>query len=110
MTEAQGRLFIYQLKPVRPEFATDPDSHTEEEARVVEEHLAYLERGTKEGTVLLAGRAQDGVGPAIVIIRCASEDDAARFMKGDPFVASGVAQATLHPWRTAFLGKLEALQ
>jgi uncharacterized protein YciI len=101
-------LFIYQLKPVRPGFAIGP--WTEEEARVIEEHSAYLERGTKEGTVLLADRALDGEGPAIVIIRCASEDDARAFMEGDPFVASGVAQASLHPWRTAFLGKLEALR
>ncbi len=54
--------------------------------------------------MILAGRSQDGIGPAIVIFRAESEDDARRFMEEDPFVSSGLFRASLHPFRAALLG------
>jgi hypothetical protein len=50
---------------------------------------------------LLAGRSQDGLGPAIVILETASEQEARAFMENDPFVASGLFGADLHPFRIA---------
>ena len=53
--------------------------------------------------MLLAGRSLDGKGPAIVILEAASEEEARRLMERDPFVASGLMRATLHPFRPALV-------
>ena len=97
------RQFIYAIEATRPELVTDPDAWTEEENRIAREHFAYLERATKEGTVLLAGRAQDGLGPAIVVFEASSEHAARQFMEGDPFITSGLMRASLHPFRAALV-------
>ena len=73
--------------------------------RIGQAHFAYLEQATQDGIVLLAGRSQDGVGPAIVIIEAGSEDEARNFMDNDPFVASGLMRASLHPFRAALVRK-----
>jgi len=39
----------------------------------------------------------------VVIFRAESEDDARRFMEGDPFVAEGLFRASLHPFRAALV-------
>ena len=48
----------------------------DEHNRIAEAHFAYLQKATREGIVLLAGRSQDGVGPAIVIFEAESEEAA----------------------------------
>ena len=101
----QKKEFIYAFDPVRPELVTDPDAWTEEDERIFEAHFAYLKQATEEGIVLLAGRAQDGVGPAIVIFEAGSEEEARRFMENDPFVAGGLMRASLHPFRAALVRK-----
>jgi uncharacterized protein YciI len=103
MSEHKLQQFIYVFDPVRPAMVTDPDAWTEEDTRIAERHFAYLKRATEEGTVILAGRSLDGVGPAIVIFEAASEDEARRFMENDPFVAEGLMRATLHPYRAALV-------
>jgi uncharacterized protein YciI len=105
MAEQARQQFIYQFFPVRPEMVTNPDLWTDEDHRLAEAHFAYLERATAEGTVLLAGRAQDGEGPAIVIIEAESEEAARHFMENDPFVSGGFAWARLHPFRAALMRK-----
>lgn len=79
----------------------DPDSWTPEDEAVAESHYAYLEAGADQQIVVLAGRSQDGVGPAIVVIETETEDDARSFMASDPFVSSGLFRAGLHPFRVA---------
>lgn len=103
MGGGQMKQFIYVIEATRPELATDPGAWTEDENRIGREHFAYLERATEEGTVLLAGRAADGLGPAIVIFEAASEGKARRFMENDPFIASGLMRARLHPFRAALV-------
>ncbi len=103
MAEQQGKHFIYVFDAVRPEMITDPDSWTEEDIRVAEEHFAYLQRATEEGTVILAGRSLDAAGPAIVIVEASTEAEAMSFMQRDPFVANGLMRATLHPFRAALV-------
>lgn len=95
--------FIYTFDPVRPELLTDPNAWTVEDERTAEAHFSYLKRATEEGTVLLAGRSTDGVGPAIVILEAASEGKAREFMESDPFVRGGLMRATLHPFRAALV-------
>jgi len=95
--------FIYQFDPIRPELVTDPDAWTEEDIRVSQAHFAYLKGATEDGIVLLAGRSQDGVGPAIVILEAETEGAAQKFMENDPFVASGLMRASLHPFWAALV-------
>jgi uncharacterized protein YciI len=103
MSEQEKKEFIYAFDPIRPELVTDPNAWTEEDERIFDAHFAYLKQATEEGIVLLAGRAQDGVGPAIVILEADSKEEARRFMENDPFVAGGLMRASLHPFRAAFV-------
>lgn len=103
MAEQHGKHFIYVFDPVRPEMVTDDNAWTKEDIRIAEEHFAYLQRATREGTVILAGRSLDGVGPAIVIVEASGEKEARCFMQNDPFVANGLMRATLHPFRAALV-------
>lgn len=96
--------FIYQFTPgPRPELATDPDAWTESEEAIAAAHFERLRAAAEDGRVILAGRSQDGVGPAIVIFRANSEEEAMRFMEEDPFVANGLFGARLHPFRAALV-------
>jgi uncharacterized protein YciI len=102
-TAQDSKHFIYVFDAVRPEMVTDPGAWTEEDIRTAEEHYAYLQRATQAGTVILAGRSLDGVGPAVVILEAASEVEARHFMEDDPFVAGGLMRASLHPFRAALV-------
>jgi len=94
--------FIYNFAPgPRPGLATDPDAWTAEDEAVASDHMAYLEAAAADGTVLLAGRSPDGIGPAIVILQAVDEQAARRFMENDPFVSSELFGASLHPFRIA---------
>ena len=95
--------FIYLFEAVRPEMVTENYVWTERENEIAAEHFAYLQRATEAGTVLLAGRSQDGIGPALVILEADSEAEARAFMEGDPFVANGLMRARLHPYRAALV-------
>jgi len=105
MTEREVPQFLYQFDPIRPELVTNPDAWTVEEVGIGKAHFAYLEKATEDGIVLLAGRSQDGVGPAIVIFEAESEQAAQKFMENDPFVSSGLMRASLHPFRASLLRK-----
>lgn len=95
--------FLYQFKPSRSELLTDPESWTEEELKIGEAHFAHLQKATKEGIVILAGRSLDGKGPAVVIFEAASDEEGRYFMESDPFVSSGLMMASLHPFRAALV-------
>ncbi|MBI3659781.1 hypothetical protein HY230_04845 [Candidatus Acetothermia bacterium] len=105
MARAQLLQFIYTLEPVRPEVVTDPNVWTEKDEQTFQRHWAYLSKATEEGIVILAGRAQDGQGPAICVFEAKSEAEARTFMENDPFVAEGFARARLHPFRVALQRK-----
>ena len=94
--------FIYQFHPgERPDLATDPGAWSEADEKIASDHFAYLSRGADNGVVILAGRAQDGIGPAIVIVQAGSHEAASEFMANDPFVKSGLFEARLHTYRVA---------
>lgn len=94
--------FIYTLEAVEPEKAGNPDKWTDYDHETYRLHLAHLEREALGRRIVLVGRAQDGIGPAIAIIECGDEDEARRLMESDPFVSRGFARARLHPFRVAF--------
>ncbi len=96
--------FLYQFHPGdRPELATDPGAWTAADGEVGSAHFERLQRATADGIVILAGRSQDGVGPAIVIFEADDEAAARRFMEDDPFVAHGLFRASLHPFKAALV-------
>lgn len=96
--------FIYQFGPGdRPELATTPEAWTESDEAVASAHFQHLSAATEAGTVILAGRSPDGIGPAIVIFEAEDEDEARAFMESDPFVSSGLFTAELHPYRVALM-------
>lgn len=103
MSEQEPRHFIYVFDPVRPEMVTCPKAWTEQDLRIAEKHFSYLKKATEDGIVILAGRSLDGKGPAVVILEATSEEEARRFMEGDPFVAHGLMRARLHPFRAALV-------
>ncbi len=96
--------FLYHFQPGdRPELATDPHAWTEEDEAVGAAHFERLRQATEDGTVILAGRSQDGIGPAVVIFEADDQAAARRFMDEDPFVVEGLFRATLHPFRAALV-------
>jgi uncharacterized protein YciI len=100
-TESQ---WLYQFLPgPRPELATDPEAWTEDDERIAGEHLAYLQRALADEMLILAGRSQDGIGPAIVVFKAPDEAEALEFMNNDPFVSSGLFGASLHPYVAALI-------
>ena len=96
--------WIYHFGPAdRPELAHDTAAWTEADNLVAAAHFDYLQRAGRAGKVILAGRAQDGIGPAVVIFEAATADEAEAFMRSDPFVKEGLFSADLHPFRAAVL-------
>lgn len=96
--------FLYQFLPGnRPDLATNPELWTSRDEKVAADHFQYLSQATNSGRVILAGRSQDGVGPAIVIFEAADEADAREFMEADPFVAEQLFRAELHPFRASLV-------
>ena len=97
--------FLYRLQPTRLGMLTD--GPTEQEARVVGEHFAYLSRLTEEGTVLMAGRTlnADENTFGIAVLVAATAEEAGAVMRKDPAVEHGVMRAELFPFRIALGSK-----
>lgn len=94
--------FLYRFLPgERPGLAAGPEAWTAADEAVAARHFEYLQGAAADGIVVMAGRSQDWVGPAIVIIEVADEEAARAFVEADPFVASGLFDAALHPFRVA---------
>lgn len=101
---AEKLQFLYQFIPGdRPGLAIGEEAWTEADEVVASAHFAYLKEATQQGIVLLAGRSQDWVGPAIVIIEVDSEAQAVSFMTSDPFIKEGLFKGSLHPFRAALM-------
>jgi uncharacterized protein YciI len=96
--------FLYHFTPgSRPELSTGPEVWTEADNAIAQAHYERLKRAAEEGIVILAGRSQDWIGPAIVIIEVESEAAAREFMENDPFVKEGLFSASLHPFKAALI-------
>lgn len=94
--------FIYHFLPGdRPELATDPEAWTAADEQVGTDHFERLRQAAADGVVILAGRSQDGIGPAVVIFEADSEEEARAFVEADPFLTSGLFRASMHPFRVA---------
>jgi uncharacterized protein YciI len=93
--------YMYVMHAVDPAKAASQEAWTAEDKETFGLHLARLERLREEGTLLLAGRAQDadGTGPGIVIFEAASDDEARQIFEQEPFFVRGFARGRLHPFR-----------
>lgn len=93
--------FLYLIQPTRAAMLVD--GPTEQEAEIVSQHFAYLQKLMTEGTVLLAGRTlnTDPSSFGIVIFQAESEVDAQAIVDADPAVYNQVMSATLFPYRIA---------
>jgi uncharacterized protein YciI len=92
--------YIYLIHPMRHGFF---DAPTPEEDAVMEEHFQYLQKASKEGTVLLAGLCTDETF-GLVVFRAENEEAANAFMFNDPSVKANVMMAELHPFRASLIG------
>jgi len=96
--------WIYRFTPGdRPDLATNPDAWTERDEEVASDHVSRISTAANDGIVILAGRAQDGIGPAVVIFEMDTMEEAKAFMENDPFVREGLFGAELHPFFAAFM-------
>ena len=93
--------FLYVLKLSRTALLVE--GPTDDETRILERHVAYLERLTDEGVVVLFGRTQNADESTIglVIFEARDEDAAREVMQADPAVDEGLMTATLFPYRIA---------
>ncbi len=99
------RHFVYFLRTKRLEMLTK--GPTAEEARILAEHSNYLERLAADGVVMLAGRTMnnDETTVGIAIVNASDEAAARAVMENDPFVKSGLMNATLFPFHIAHRAK-----
>lgn len=107
MMNRETALFIYKIQLNRPAILTE--GPTPEEEAIIDAHVNHLDRLTRAGVIVLAGRTQtkDKNTFGIVIFRAGSEEEARQIVNDDPGVAQGVWQAELFPFKIAFLGDLE---
>ena len=102
-------LWMYTLEPTRPEMITV--GVTEQEDRVMRQHIAYLRELASDGRLLFAGRAQvrSADKRGLALVRAADEDEARHLMESDPAVQAGLMKAALLPYRLT-AGSAEALR
>lgn len=96
--------FLYVLRATRLGMLTA--GPTDEEAAVLEQHVAYLSGLATAGRVLLFGRTQthDDATRGYVIFQAVDEAAARALVEGDPAVSAGVMSAELHPYKIAGFG------
>ncbi len=101
MTAQALHQYLYRIVPRRLGMLTD--GPTAEEAAIVDEHFAYLQRLTEAGVMLFVGRTLtvDEATFGIAVFRAADEEAATAIMNNDPAVAKGIMAATLFPFRIA---------
>lgn len=97
-------LYLYKIQAVRQEMVSE--GRTSEEDHIVGEHFSYLERLTRQGVVLLAGRTltDDYAGFGIILFSADSLQAAEKIVRNDPAVAQRVMRAELYPFRAALVG------
>ena len=94
--------YLYKIQLNRIEILSE--GPTDDEARALSQHAAYVSRLADEGVVLLAGRTQtaDSNGFGIVIFVADSEEAAKQIVAADPAVRNQVMRAELFPYRIAY--------
>jgi uncharacterized protein YciI len=93
--------YIYRIRPTRLSMLTD--GPTQDEARIVGEHFAYLKGLADTGRLFMAGRTlnNDEGTFGIAVFAAACIQDAEAVLADDPAVVQGVMQGEVFPFRVA---------
>lgn len=95
------RQFLLRIEPARREFTLQ--NMTEEERRIVGEHVAYLQSLLAEGKLTFAGQVLDPKGLwGIIIVNAPDMDAATALLNGDPTVKTKLFRGEAIPFRTVF--------
>lgn len=94
-------VYLYKIQPVRPAMLTD--GPTPDEAALVSQHFAYLQRLMSEGVLILAGRTTNTDYSSFgIALYTAADDEAARdILLNDPAVAQRVMRGEVYPYSVA---------
>jgi len=92
--------WLVLLRPVRPEL---PETPTEEEARIVSDHFAYLQSLCSAGKLFFAGPSHVEIGDTIGVCVYDVEDEAEvrALVAADPAIVNGVMTSEIRPLRIA---------
>ena len=92
--------WLVLLRPVRPEL---PETPTEDEARTVSDHFAYLQSLCSAGKLFFAGPSHVEIGDTIGVCIYDVEDEAEvrAIVAGDPAIVNAVMTAEVRPLRIA---------
>jgi len=89
------KLFVFKLIPPRPTFAEDM---TEQERKVMQEHVARWKDLSDRGIAIVFGPVLDPKGVwGVAIVEVADEADARALASNDPTVKGGVGTIEIYP-------------
>lgn len=91
--------FVYIIRPYKDNFA---ETMTDEDARIMGIHFAYLQQKLKEGKLIMAGPVLTGEF-GIAVLETETEDEAREIMNNDPAVVNGIVTPALYPYRVSLL-------
>jgi len=86
--------FVYKLIPPRPTFFAD---QTEQEQKVMTDHVRYWSRLLSAGTAVAFGPVLDPAGVFGLAVVEADADELARIAAGDPVVLAGMGTVETYP-------------
>ena len=91
----ENKTFLYKLYPPRPTFHLD---QTEEEGKVMQEHMKYWAALTAQKTSIVYGPVFDPNGVySMAVIEVANNEDVLEVANQDPAVSSGVCSYEIIP-------------
>jgi uncharacterized protein len=91
----ESQLFLYLLRPTRPEFMTEV---TPEEEEIMGRHFEYLQKLLHDGILIMAGPCLDRAF-GLVLYRAENEAVARLLAQNDPSVKAGIMTVEVHPYR-----------
>lgn len=95
----ETREFLYQIKPVRPDFM---ENQSAEEKNALESHFFYLQTLLQEEKLVLAGPCLDA-SFGIVILQDVDSEEANQIMNNDPAIVHEIMTGELFPFRISLL-------
>jgi len=92
---------MYKIQPIRPEMLSE--GHTDEEARISNEHYEYLKQLMADGILILAGRTlnTDYSSHGIAIFEARDENHMREIVQNDPAIKQQIFRAEWYPYRIA---------
>ena len=87
--------FLYKLVPPRPTFFAD---QTEQEQKVMADHVAYWSQLLSAGTAVAFGPVLDPAGVfGVAVVEADGDAELARIAAGDPVVQAGIGTIETYP-------------